>query len=353
MVELLFECVPEGWHPYQELFARALARHGVSFRPVRHFSNRALVERSEVHGIHFHWAEYLWGAASWWKRPRLIWGVSSYCRLAKRLGKRIVWTVHNHGPHEGPSWADWVGFRIVAGMADLVIVHSKWSEEFVRREYRPAGRVVRMPLGNFDGLYTARRTPAAVRADLGLDPARPVCGLIGGVRPYRGHDLAIAAARVAAGRWQLLVAGHPIDPVYGRRVADQAARCPDIRLRLGMLTDTEYAELVRACDIILLPYEGITGSAALLAAWTLSRPVVMSDLPYFREFRPDDEAAGLVLPERIPAALNACIDRLMAVPADRRTAAAREVARIYDWDEVIRPVADVFREWLELPVMAP
>src|SRR5205807_7429057 len=100
------------------------------------------------------------------------------------------------------------------------------------------------------------------------DPNVPVCGLIGGVRPYRGHEMAVAAIKRMGGQAQLLIAGNPIDDEYRRNVEAIAAGYPHIVCRMGTLTDTEYAEMVQACDVILLPYQGITGSAALLAAWT-------------------------------------------------------------------------------------
>jgi len=346
---VLFLSFPDGWHSYQVQFARALAADGVRYETGAEFSDRALAARPDVDGVHFQWVENLWEGDRWWQQLRLVYGVRRYCSFAKRLGKRILWTVHNHGQHEGDRWGARFGFRSVARKSDLIIVHSRWSEQFIRRSYRPGCPVVHMPLGNLDGVYAPRRDTADVRRDLGLDPDRPVCGMIGGVRPYRGHEVAIDAARSAGGRWQLLVAGYLISPEYGRQVADRAAGCPAIRCQLGNLTDTEYAEFVRACDIILLPYQDITGSAALLAAWTLSRPVVMSDLPFFREYQPADPAAGLVLLERSPAALDAAVDRLLTFPPARRAESSRAEADRYSWDKIIRPVADIIRGWSTAP----
>lgn len=345
---------PRGWHPYQDEFARAVAPIGVRYEPGEVFSDRTLAERSDWDAVHFQWVENLWATDRWWRRFRLVYGFRRYCALAKRLGKRIIWTVHNHGRHEGDRWGDRLGFGVVARAADLIIVHSRWSEEFIRSTYRPSGRVVCMPLGNFDGVYSPpRRSPAEVRTALGLDPSRPVCGVIGGVRPYRGHDLAIAAARAAGGRWQLLVAGHPIDREYGERVRTSVDATPNALCVLGRLSDAEYAEFVQACDVILLPYQDITGSAAMLAAWTLARPVVANDLPFFREFQPDDPAAGVVLPTGTTAAVVAAVDELLAIPVERREAASRAEADAYTWDKVIRPVVDVIHSWSATPAVVP
>lgn len=323
-----------------------MAAYGIEVQPGPEFTDRALVERAaEMDGVHFHWIEHLWDARSSLQRWRLLLGLSSYCRLARRLGKRILWTVHNHAGHEGVRWGDGFGFRTIARAADLIIVHSRWSGGHIRRMYRPAGEIACMPHGNFDGLYEPRRTPAEARAAYGLDDDRPVCGMIGGIRPYRGHELAIETVRQMGGRCQLLIAGHSLDERYRRRIMEIAACCPYIACHTGKLTDTQYAEMVCACDVILLPYWDITGSGALLSAWTLSRPVIMSDLPFFREFRPDDDAAGLIMGSRTSASLTECIGRMLTIPAAIRGAAARAEADKYHWHKVVKPVAEVLRRW--------
>jgi hypothetical protein len=233
----------------------------------------------------------------------------------------------------------------MAANADLVIVHSRWSERFVTEQFRPRGRVMVMPLGNFEGLYSYGRSSAEVRASFGLSSHLPVCGVIGGVRPYRGHEVAIDATRRLNWRVQLLIAGNALDVRYAERLVEMASGSPHITIQQRGMTDAEYADAVRACDIILLPYEEITGSAALLAAWTLARPTITSNLPFFREFAPSNQAAGLVMPDNRPSTLADSIRQLISVPEAERNSAARVEADKYAWEEVIRPVAEWLGTW--------
>ena len=71
----------------------------------------------------------------------------------------------------------------------------------------------------------------------------------------------------------------------------------------------------------------------------------MSDLSFFREIQPADEAAGLVMATKTSDSLAASIRRLLTIPPQTRNAAARHEADKYPWDKVVLPVVDVFRQW--------
>ncbi|MBI3408475.1 MAG: glycosyltransferase family 4 protein [Planctomycetes bacterium] len=327
--------------------------YGIVIEPGMEFSNRSLGENADsIDAIHFNWLEHLWAGSSLFKRIRAVVGVRNYCRFAKRLGKRIIWTVHNHAEHEGGKWGDRFGFRSVARAADLIIVHSRWSEEYIQGTYHPSGEIVHMPHGNFDGFYAQGRSSAKVRGRLGLTGSVPICGLVGGVRPYRGHELAMEAVKKLGGRVRLLIAGPCLDESYRARICELIGSCPEILFVPRRLNDAEYAEMVQACDVILLPYQNITGSGALLAAWTLGLSVIMSDLPYFRELRPTDSAAGLILESRTAPCLANAIEQLLALPTEVRNRAARAEADRYRWDELVTPVARVLGQWNKKPLPA-
>jgi glycosyltransferase involved in cell wall biosynthesis len=321
-----------------------MSAHGIDIVRGGDFTNATLRARAEeIDGVHFHWPENLWDGRRSLTRLRQIFGFTRYCRLAHRLGLRILWTVHNHERHEDARWVDRIGLHALARTADLVIVHSEWSRDHIARSLRPSGRVVVMPHGNFRGYYHPQQSPAQTRASLGLSPDRPVCGLVGMVRPYRGHETALAALRHLGNRVQLLIAGRPSDEAYGRHVS-ALARSAGAVCRLARMDDTQYAEAVQACDVLLLPYAEITGSGALLAAWSLERPVVTSDLPYFREMAPDDPAAGAIADEATPEGLARAILRVLQFPAEHRRNAARAACDRYDWHCVVGVVAESVME---------
>lgn len=350
-----FICFPSrAWHAYQAEFARAIKPHGIDIVQGDDFTNHRLRQLAPgLAGIHFHFIHNMWLGPNPLASIKLLMGIDGYCRLAHRLGLRIVWTVHDLTRHGGPRWIDPRGFRTIARHADLVIVHSDLAGNIVRDRYRPRGRMIRMPHGNFDSVLQPRLTPDQTRAALGLLPTDAVVGVIGSLKPYRAHDRAIEAARLLGPKVKLLIAGSGSDADYARQVRAWAADAPNVVCRLENLDDAAYAQAIAACDAILLPYHEITGSGALLAAWTQSVPVVMSKLPFFEEFAPQNPAAGLVMDENTPAGLARTIERLLAFPAEVRRGAAAEENRKYDWNRLVVPVAQAFHAMMAAGKPAP
>src|SRR6476469_9420063 len=94
---LRFHSLPNAFHPYIELYSRAMLEHGIEVTPGMELSNRYLADHaSAIDGIHLHWPEQLWQGRSLISKLRGLIGLVRYCRLARKLGKRVIWTVHNH-----------------------------------------------------------------------------------------------------------------------------------------------------------------------------------------------------------------------------------------------------------------
>ena len=333
-------------NPYQRLYAAALAKRGVELEPGKRINDQLLIDhRHEIDGVHFHWLEGLIDAPSMAAKLRRVVGLYNYCRCARRIGVRVIWTVHNHHQHEGGSWVDQLGHLVVARNADLIITHSRWSARWVRRWYRPRGRVVAMAHGNYDGCYEPSQTPQQTRDEYNLSHDKPVVGMVGAVRWYRGQDQAIEAALRLAGRVQLLIAGWSRDPAYEAKIQALAQRSDDTVIRPEGLGSANYANAIQACDAILLPYHRVTGSGALMSAWSLGRPVVAYDLPFFAEFIDEGSRAGLLVKTGRVDALAKGIEAILKIPKSEREQAATAEADRYPWDKVVEPVMEVIDQW--------
>ena len=331
-------------NPYLDLFYRALAPFGVQAdRPAVYSARGLLAARGPVDVLHFHWPEASWGGGRWSR----VAGVARFVSLlavAKARGVRVVWTAHNVEPHESPAFAARVGLRALGAASDLVICHSEAARAEVHRRYRPRAETVVMPHGNYAGWYPAPAPrPDVVRA-YGLDPERPVVVCAGMIRGYKGFDLAVDAVRELDGV-QLVVAGLPFCNGDLLDLERRASEIPGVRIVGRSLSDQEYADLVGASDLVLLPYRKITGSGSLLSAWTLGRAVVASDLPYFREMIPAGTGAGWRFAIGDPASLAGAVREALRVPAAQRREAALAEAGRYAWATCVAPVGDVLRRW--------
>lgn len=114
------------------------------------------------------------------------------------------------------------------------------------------------------------------------------------------------------------------------------------------VTDHEYAALLEKAHALVHASFDEGFGIPLVEAMSVGTPVVVSDIPIFREI---GGTAGLYADPRDPAAFAAAVRRLDDAPEwERRSRAAREQARTFDWDrsadvlyEVLRRVASKAR----------
>lgn len=97
-------------------------------------------------------------------------------------------------------------------------------------------------------------------------------------------------------------------------------------------------ELIRSADLVVLPYDSTdqVTSGVLVDAVAAGRPVVSTAFPHAVELLAG--GAGLVVPQRDPAALSAAIRSVLTDPelAASMAAAARRLAPDLSWDAVAR-----------------
>lgn len=333
---------------YLRLYHAALAGYDIRLGPPCEIRDDFLRQHAgAVDAIHIQWApEQIWRARgqSLWGRARGLAGFWKYLRLARSLGIKVVWTLHDAEHHEGSGATDRLGYRLLARAADLCIVHDEAAADvFVSRFGGHRDRVRVMEHGNYDGAFPIAAPRADTLRKLAIDPARRVLLCQGNIRPYKRFDLAIAAASELGPAYHLIVAGHPLEPRFGDDLRRAAAGDSNVTLLLESQPEQTVSDLFAAADCFLLPYAKITGSGSLLTTATLGRGFVATDLPYFRRAVEQEPAAGELCPVGSAAGLTDAVRRFFAVPADRRHRAARGLADRVPWAEVVRPVVDWYR----------
>jgi beta-1,4-mannosyltransferase len=334
-----------GGNPYLDLFYQSLADQGVGHCQLVVNDEWLREHAKQFDAVHIHWPEELWrirgrGPAS---RLRGVVGLRRFLRVAAALGLKRIWTLHNLEPHEGSDWVDVVGHRVLAQNVDLILCHSEWAASIIRRRYFLKTPVVVMPIGSYAGAYPGPRKQSTFLDQLGLDRTRPIVSVIGALRPYKGIETALAASTILDGRVQLVVAGEPHDALDAATLSP-LRRAGDVVLP-RRLSDQEFVDLITASAAIILPYRKITGSSALLAAWTLGRGVIASDHPYFREMFEGEPDAGRLFPVGDAAELARSISEYLEVPEVRRITAANRLGERFSWTRTIRPVVDVIESW--------
>jgi beta-1,4-mannosyltransferase len=327
---------------YQGLLHAALAEHGVSTLPGRPTPWWVWRRRGDFDVIHLHWVEFLLnrGGGVPLAFAALVAVVSSLA-LARLLGKRIVWTVHNAQPHD-PMYPrlERVLFRSVARLSNVLVAHTEMSAALVRARLPAGGRTVVIPHGNYIGAFPpATADRAATRARYGLRDDDLVLLAFGQVRPYkRLLQTARSLREVDDKRLKLVVAGRPTDPAEAQRLREVAAGEPRIVLDLRHVPDAEVSDLHAMADACIAPYVSGFASGALLLGLSFGLPVLAPA---------HGTAPEVALPEALIEFtgddLAAAVAELRGRPAETMRAAALASAERVPWSASARAIVQAYR----------
>lgn len=208
-----------------------------------------------------------------------------FLRLVRRLGIRMVYTVHNLLPQDnGERWRS--VYREVYRMPDMLICHDRTVQERLVAEFGvdPARTVV-IPHGS---LFSPARepSPAHARRQLGI-PGDQVLVLWQGIlRPYKGvHFLLKAWEQVHAKNpnARLAIVGTGDGTLIQSIAAEAAALgiAESVRFEFRFVTSEEMDWFYAAADILVYPYSEITTSGALMTGLGYGKAIVTTRLDAF------------------------------------------------------------------------
>jgi glycosyltransferase involved in cell wall biosynthesis len=238
--------------------------------------------------------------------------------------------------------------RIVFGVSDLIIVHTRESKQLMQTVYGvPESKLGMVPHGSF-------QTPTFLNKEeckrkLGLQ-GKTVVTILGFVTSKKGHDLVIPLLPQLTRDVQLVVAGGPQkyqDELYLAKLKELAEQyhCGDRVTFTGYLPD--FTGVLNATDIALLPYKYVTDSGVLHLLVAYGIPTIASDLGAFREVY--DEYGCLMLFKCGDSQdLNTKIQELLSNPNRRESLKAKclEMWNVTKWSSIAQKHIQLYRKVL-------
>jgi glycosyltransferase involved in cell wall biosynthesis len=323
-------------NPYQQLLADALREQGIEtifptgYRRGLPFSRGVLAIKG-VDVLHLHWlTPYLKGASGVVKSlyaARLLLD----CLLVKARRIRLVWTVHNLISHDTTTPRLEIHLsRLMAQLADGLIVHSEGARETVAQQFRvPLEKISVIPHGSYAEAYGPPVPRLEARARLGLDPQRPVFLFFGMIRPYKGVVELLEVWSAAPELHEvalLIIAGDARDSAHAATIHNVADKAPNVQRHIRFIHDEEIPLFFGAADWLVLPFAKSLTSGTAILAQAYGIPLVASNV----------EGLQSGIAERADEIFEACNrDALRGAlaRASIRTAASREDARENEGDK--------------------
>lgn len=326
-------------NPYNRLLYDAMVEQGVV---VEEFAPACLLTgRYDV--WHVHWPDdwlSLPGAGAALVRGVAVLALVAWARLR---GTRIVWTVHNLGPHASyHPLLERAFWRLFLPQVDGFVSLSAHGKGAAKRAFPPLQHVpcFVVPHGHYRTAYPNTMSRKEARAALGLDPEAPVLLYVGRIRAYKNVPHLVHIFRALDRDARLLVAGNPVSDMLRGDIEAAAQADPRIQLALRFIPDAAMQRYLNAADLVVLPYQDILHSGSALLALSFDRPVLVPARGAMGELQADvgpdwvHTYAGPFTPDRLEEGLQWALE----TPRSGRAPLAER-----EWDVLARQTVDAYR----------
>lgn len=334
-------------NPYLALLIAGLTQQGIDVNVAPPVTVLPLLRPIFKHGlpdvVHVHWPIYFTANSNLLVAIVKTLQFFMQCLILMMLRVRFVWTVHNIVSHER-YFSGWELFacRVFARLVDTLIVHCSAAIELVVDAYHVAdSKICVIPHGNLVDAYPSGGDRATARRRLGFSPDATVFLNFGYVRAYKGlNRLLEAFSHIDAPTARLAIVGKPLSDAARSAIQEYSKRDPRIYSELQFIEPERLSDYIRASDIVVLPYSEALTSGAVVLAFSLGRPALVSNVGCMKDLPRD--TAILFEPDNASSLLDA-MNAAMSSPLDSMGRSAQLYVEQYCWDSVARQTVDVYR----------
>jgi beta-1,4-mannosyltransferase len=284
--------------------------------------------RKKIHILHFHYVQPFYEYEYHYARFRWVLRFGRNLIVAKILGYRCVFTLHDLSPTFPlkPEWVNMLGHKIIIRLADRIIVHCETARDLLARHYRRTKNVIVVPHPSFDGVYPNDISNKEARIKIGLSDRNLVFTFFGGIRPNKGLEQLIQAfARLEDPNLRLIIAGAPFPPdEYIQKLKILGGNDSRIGLFLEHISDHDVQIYMNAADIVVLPFSRILTSSSTMLALTFGKPVIVPQMGCLPELV-DRESGWLYSPEDVDGLYDA-LQSAMNDDIEAKAINARKIA---------------------------
>lgn len=289
-----------------------------------------------------------WNRRGWGKHGRSL---PRLMRFRRAYRGALVVTLHDVFDRDGlraryvqpEAWSlRWLGRN-----ADRVVVHSQIEVERLRGII-DIDKIRIVP--HFVESRTLPLSPEAARARLGLGDRRIVT-LLGFVYGRKGHRYAVEAVPWMPPDAILVYAGGPVagrSYVYDLALSKAAELDLGDRFRItGYLSEEELETWIAATHLAILPFTDLSASGSLSSWISAGKPMLVSDLPGFREYARRVPGALHFFRPTEPRPLGTAVSELLAGPLPDPDPGVQKLAGVLSMTRTVDRYLDVAREALE------
>ncbi len=322
-------------NPYGGLLARGLATVGVEL-VAGHAEDLTeswlRANQGQVAVLHFNWPHYMYHGETLAERVERAAALVSNLALARALGYKIIWTVHNLYPHDSGHFAlDRLVRLALTQFATAIIAHCNYARQQVADHFQRRDQVFVIPHGHFIDAYPNTLSRAEARRQLGLSADHFVYCFFGNVRLYKGIEQLLDVFHSLPGDHLRLLLAAKIYTEYGTQLVEQARQIdPRIVVQPSNFFATEeFQRFFNAADVGVFPFVNVLTSGSVITALSFGLPVITPAVGCLPELV--DEGVGILYDPQAPAALRQAMLAMQARDLGLLRQAAYQRAKALDW----------------------
>ena len=294
--------------------------------------------------LHIHWLQFLIIDSSLTLTILKTFRLLIELTVARLLGVKVVWTVHDRLSHKRPypRWESLWRRVIAQRFCDNLIVHCDEAREIILDTYSVGSQtpIEVIPHGHYIGRYPGTSKNSA-RQELEIDDSGTIFTFFGRIREYKQVPKLIEAFnQLGQGGAVLVVAGNPSNDELRQSILEEANR-NNVRTDLRFIPEKEVAKYFNASDVIVLPYRDILTSGSAILAMSMRRPVIVPSLGCLPELI-EDGTDGILYDSAEPQGLQNAMERALKLDLDRIGQNGYDKITKLDWSNIAQSTIDVY-----------
>jgi len=329
-------------NPYNKLLYDDMNK--ISEFEVDEFSIKNLLTK-KYNVIHIHWPEYFLNShyvlkAFLYNIIFLLGGLY----LQRKLGCKVVWTVHNIVPHEikYKSLSN-IFWRYFPRLVDGAISLSKENQKIAANSISGFNSLKVKKIiyhGLYDSVYLNSMSKSNCRKLLSLNDSDKVVLILGQIKKYKNVESLVNVFNEynLDGKYKLIIAGKFESEEYYNYVKS-SIKSDNIIIHNKFIPDDEVQIYYNSADLSVIPFKNIFNSGSMLLSVSFNCKVLVPHSPAFSEYK--EMLGGNIITtyedELSMSHIANCIEDESNVPFDKTNLM---------WDEIRSQTVNMYREVL-------
>ena len=269
--------------------------------------------------------------------------------LAKLLFAKITITIHDVKSFSSESSFKLYS-RLIYFFSDTIITHNEYSfKEIIEKNASLAHKISIIPHGNYLPFIEIKEDQHESRIKLDIEKGKKVLLFFGMIKKVKGLDILLSSLTEVIKKHSdivLLIAGKPWKDDFSnyQKLIDELAISKYCKLDIKFISHSDVSNYYSAADIVILPYRKIYQSGVLMMSLSYKKPVVVSDLPSFKEIIENNRTGYIFQSENsfdLSRAINQALDNPKLLEEIKQNGYDL-IATDYKWEMIGKKTVDAY-----------